>query len=229
MTDYSDLDPAALKPSLSDGTDLKPSITTDSYSGGTPSAPGDLKPSIVYPDGRVKEGLLHRGFLNPSVTKKLERFPGMLNPADIANWSENVNVVRSTVRTTFEGFEKDTIQFLRQTSTASASSFYFLEDQSAISGVTVDFWVLGGVTGYSNRVTVSLYNTSHATASAEVISGAGAVSVPSVVNVTGLAGWSKIRVSATAAKRILIYPYSASSGASNVKTLVHSLEVYKTP
>jgi hypothetical protein len=67
--DYSDLDPAILKPSLSDGTDLKPSITTDSYSGGPPSAPGDLKPSVVYPDGRIKEGLLYLGELAPSILR----------------------------------------------------------------------------------------------------------------------------------------------------------------
>lgn len=55
MADYSDLDPSILKASLTDGNgNLKPSITTSSYTGGIPSSAADLKASIRYPDGRLK-------------------------------------------------------------------------------------------------------------------------------------------------------------------------------
>ena len=68
MADYSDLVPADLKPSLSDGTNLKPSITTDSYAGGTPTAAGEVKRSVVYADGTVKPSMTAAdGTLKPSV------------------------------------------------------------------------------------------------------------------------------------------------------------------
>lgn len=57
MADYSDLDPTLLRPSVSDGTNLKPSITTNGYSGGTPSAATDLKRSICYADGTLKQSI----------------------------------------------------------------------------------------------------------------------------------------------------------------------------
>lgn len=53
----SDLDPSVLKPSLSDGTNLKPSITTSAYTGGTPSSASEVKP-----------GLLDGESLNPSLS-----------------------------------------------------------------------------------------------------------------------------------------------------------------
>ena len=67
MADYSDLDPAALRASLSDGTRLKKSITTDLYTGGTPSAANQVKPSIMYADGTLKESITYAdGTLKPS-------------------------------------------------------------------------------------------------------------------------------------------------------------------
>lgn len=57
MADYSDLVPAYLRPSVSDGTRLKPSITTSNYSGGTPSAANEVKPSLMYADGTLKESV----------------------------------------------------------------------------------------------------------------------------------------------------------------------------
>jgi len=57
MADYSDLVPAYLRPSVSDGTRLKPSITTSNYSGGTPSAADEVKPSLMYADGTLKESV----------------------------------------------------------------------------------------------------------------------------------------------------------------------------
>jgi hypothetical protein len=59
VADYSDLDPAALRASLSDGTRLKKSITTDLYTGGTPSAANQVKPSIMYADGTLKESVTY--------------------------------------------------------------------------------------------------------------------------------------------------------------------------
>lgn len=67
MADYSDLDPTALRASLSDGTRLKKSITTDLYTGGTPSAANQVKPSIMYADGTLKESITYAdGTLKPS-------------------------------------------------------------------------------------------------------------------------------------------------------------------
>jgi hypothetical protein len=57
MAQYSDLDPTRCRPSVSDGTNLKPSLTTSGYSGGTPTAATDLKRSIVYPDGTLKQSI----------------------------------------------------------------------------------------------------------------------------------------------------------------------------
>lgn len=57
MADYTDLDPTLLRASVSDGTNLKPSLTTSSYAGGTPAAAADLKPSIAYADGTLKESI----------------------------------------------------------------------------------------------------------------------------------------------------------------------------
>jgi len=67
VADYSDLDPTALRASLSDGTRLKKSITTDLYTGGTPSAANQVKRSIMYADGTLKESVTYAdGTLKPS-------------------------------------------------------------------------------------------------------------------------------------------------------------------
>lgn len=59
MVDFSQLDPSRLKPGLTDGNgNLKPSLVTSSYAGGVPASASDLKPSLVYPDGRLREGLI---------------------------------------------------------------------------------------------------------------------------------------------------------------------------
>ena len=57
MADYTDLIPANLRASVSDGTNLKPSITTTAYGGGTPSAANEVKRSIMYADGTLKESI----------------------------------------------------------------------------------------------------------------------------------------------------------------------------
>jgi len=67
MAQYSDLDPTRLKASLSDGTDLKPSITTSGYAGGTPAAVTDLKPSICYADGTLKQSIADDTDIKPGL------------------------------------------------------------------------------------------------------------------------------------------------------------------
>lgn len=69
MTDYSDLVPADLKESLSDGVNLKPSITTDQYTGGTPTNANQVKKSICYTDGTLKESICTANGLKASVLK----------------------------------------------------------------------------------------------------------------------------------------------------------------
>ena len=66
MADYSDLIPANLRASVSDGTNLKPSITTSSYAGGTPAAAGDLKRSIAYADGTLKPSIANSAGIKAS-------------------------------------------------------------------------------------------------------------------------------------------------------------------
>ena len=66
MADYSDLDPTALRRSVSDGTRLKKSITTDLYTGGTPTAANQVKRSIMYADGTLKESIANASGLKPS-------------------------------------------------------------------------------------------------------------------------------------------------------------------
>lgn len=59
--------PAVLKPSMkTSGGDLKPSLVTANYSGGTPGA-GDLKPPLLKANGDLKESLLQNGVLKPSI------------------------------------------------------------------------------------------------------------------------------------------------------------------
>ncbi len=70
MADYSDLIPANLKPGLTtpDGQDLKPSLVTPLYTGGTPTAADQFKPSLRDAGGNLKPGLvMGDGTLKPSV------------------------------------------------------------------------------------------------------------------------------------------------------------------
>ena len=53
------LDPSLLKPGLVDGANLKPSLVTTSYAGGTPSAASELKPGLVGADGNLKPSLVN--------------------------------------------------------------------------------------------------------------------------------------------------------------------------
>ncbi|QDV26919.1 hypothetical protein [Aureliella helgolandensis] len=68
MPDYSDLDPNRLKPGLTDGSgNLKPSLVTPDYTGGTPDSASEVKPSLIRPDGSLRPGLLLAGDLKPSL------------------------------------------------------------------------------------------------------------------------------------------------------------------
>jgi len=66
---WSDFKPANLKKGwlTSDGSDLKPGCTTDSYSGGNPSASGDLKASLIDSAGNLKQGIVSDGEMKKSV------------------------------------------------------------------------------------------------------------------------------------------------------------------
>ena len=69
MPDYSDLIPANLKPGLTtpDGANLKPGLVTPAYTGGTPSAADQIKPSLRNADGSLKAGLVLGSELKPSL------------------------------------------------------------------------------------------------------------------------------------------------------------------
>ena len=102
MADYSDLDPTALRASLSDGTNLKKSITTALYTSGTPSAANQVKPSIMYADGTLKESITYAdGTLKPSWL-----IHGGAAPVDttsfITTWASTAGTI--TVPTTGTGY-----------------------------------------------------------------------------------------------------------------------------
>ena len=85
MSDFSDLIPANLKPSVSDGVNLKPSITTSNYTGGTPTAANQVKPSIMYSDGRLKESVANELGIKPSLL--LGNVPVLNEVVDFSNTS----------------------------------------------------------------------------------------------------------------------------------------------
>ena len=66
----SSLDPSTLKPCLIDASgNLKPGLTTSSYSGGTPSNASELKPGLVDSDGNLKPGLILGDGVKPGLLK----------------------------------------------------------------------------------------------------------------------------------------------------------------
>ncbi|GAB5404318.1 MAG: hypothetical protein Aurels2KO_25490 [Aureliella sp.] len=69
MADHTDLIPANLKPGLTtpDGQDLKPSLVTPLYTGGTPTAVEQIKPSLRDSAGNLKPGLLDGDMLKRSL------------------------------------------------------------------------------------------------------------------------------------------------------------------
>ncbi len=70
MSNVSLLDPSVLKAGLTDGMNLKPSLTTDAYSGGIPQASSEIKPGLLGTDGNLAGGLLTRnGQLKQSLLK----------------------------------------------------------------------------------------------------------------------------------------------------------------
>ena len=73
MSDYKILYPPDLKPALTtnDGADLKPALVTDSYDGGQPSGPEDIKPAILadLSTGELKPALLDGAELKPALLK----------------------------------------------------------------------------------------------------------------------------------------------------------------
>lgn len=69
MPDYSDLNPANLKPGLTtpDGLELKPGLVTSAYAGGTPTASNQIKASLRNADGSLKPGLISGSALKASL------------------------------------------------------------------------------------------------------------------------------------------------------------------
>lgn len=69
MPDYSDFDPANLKPHFVDKAGkLKPGVTTRLYSSGAPTDANQLKPSLLLnPDGTLKPSIANAAGLKRSV------------------------------------------------------------------------------------------------------------------------------------------------------------------
>lgn len=67
--DYSDLNPEVLRRGLVDGNgNLKPGLVTPEYTGGTPSAAGEIKASLRNADGTLKAGLIRGDQLKESIS-----------------------------------------------------------------------------------------------------------------------------------------------------------------
>jgi len=83
MVNWTRFVPAFLRDAFKDSSgNLKPSVTTDSYTGGNPDGPEDLKPSIVNPDGSLKDGLCLGDDLKPSILPV-----GYESSDDMRNWT----------------------------------------------------------------------------------------------------------------------------------------------
>jgi hypothetical protein len=67
MPDHRDLNPDRLKPGLAKGGRLKPGLVTPAYTGGTPGAAGQIKPSLRDRNGNLKPGLVQGNVLKPSL------------------------------------------------------------------------------------------------------------------------------------------------------------------
>jgi hypothetical protein len=67
MPDHRDLNPDRLKPGLVKGGRLKPGLVTPAYTGGTPGAAGQIKPSLRDRNGNLKPGLVQGNVLKPSL------------------------------------------------------------------------------------------------------------------------------------------------------------------
>jgi hypothetical protein len=65
--DHSDLDPQRLKPGLKTGSRLKPNLVRPSYTGGTPTAADQVKPTLLDKAGNLKPGLASDGNLKASL------------------------------------------------------------------------------------------------------------------------------------------------------------------
>lgn len=64
------LDPSELKPGLTEGANLNPSMVRGGYAGGTPTSADDLKPTLVGADGNLKPSLVTpSGELKPGFKK----------------------------------------------------------------------------------------------------------------------------------------------------------------
>ena len=113
MADYSDFDPANLRKGLlnKDRTGLKPSLTTDLYSGtGVPTNWNQLKPSLRHADGTLRAGLLSSdGTLRAAILKagfvpsegEPEGDPeGAVTAMSVASGGAAVSATAQTVRLT---------------------------------------------------------------------------------------------------------------------------------
>lgn len=72
MSNVNRLDPAILRPSLTKngGTDLKPSITTPAYGGGTPTEAVEIKAGLLDEEGNLKVSILRQdGTISPGLLK----------------------------------------------------------------------------------------------------------------------------------------------------------------
>lgn len=76
------LDPAVLKPSLTDGNgNLRHSLVTSLYNGGIPTNAAELRPSLVTADGKLKPSLTDAaGNLNAGLLKV--GVPGIIGVID---------------------------------------------------------------------------------------------------------------------------------------------------
>ncbi len=161
MADHTAFNPALLKPGLVDAAgNLKPSLTTSTYSGGTPSAATDLKPGIIRPDGTIREGLVDA---NDNLKPSLLSSGGLLGELSFDGvddfLAEDTNVIRLILQETnswsFSGRVKFTglaeTKYIAVARTASADAFYL--------GVQAGFFVAYVRDGGNRRASIAFTDT----------------------------------------------------------------------
>lgn len=174
MPNYSDLDPAKLKPGLTDGNgNLKPSLTTPLYTGGKPTNANQVKRSIVDAAGNLRAGLVHDGKIKRSLLR--DALAAGWNPTQLSNLLQNiaspltysgafggVPVIPSTVGTNAQPRGKCCAQFDGSDDYATLGSRLTTNNNA----MTVAFWVykvsnpadLGVIVGEYNGSSVTTKN-----------------------------------------------------------------------
>jgi hypothetical protein len=161
------------------------------------------------------------------------------NTADInidTSWSDNGTTIAVDAISVTDhlGGTVNALNMQRLTDSASGTSYYFKEDQSAVGAysTSLEFWTAPD--GNADRLHVSLRNSSaHSVTKVEVLSGTATIAIVAgdIAEIVGInSGFHKFRVTTTdpTVNRIIMYPYDSSSGETNPterNNVIYNLQV----